>query len=179
MSGNPSGRPKEPADLGELRKLTQAQFQRLLFRFVRMPLPDLKRKLENPETPVLDLMIGRVVFRAIKDGDYKRLDFLLDRMIGKVKEHIEVTENAELAELRKLSLSELIIFVKTNIPEALNAQTMALLHGPDSRQELELGTTRIDSGTDDRATALADGELGIPWVGRAYYVWGPTSRSGL
>lgn len=119
QSGNPNGRPHLPADLVELKKLTQAQFQRLLFKFVNTPVAELKALLADPKTPLLELMIGKVVVKAISDGDYKRLDFLLDRMIGKVKEQIQVTESEEIEKLRQLSLKELIVFVKTNIPEAL------------------------------------------------------------
>lgn len=118
--------------------------------------------LDDPSTTVLDAMVASMMLKTIEYGDTGRFDGLCNRTIGKVKDEVENFEPPELQKLRHLSLTELILFVKTNIPEALNAQTMALLHEPNSRQELELGITRVDSGTDDRAKALADGELGIP-----------------
>ena len=43
------------------------------------------------KTPALDLVVIKVLIEAIRKGDEKRLGFLLDRTIGKVKEEIEVT----------------------------------------------------------------------------------------
>lgn len=37
----------------------------------------------------VDLLIGKIFDRACKDGDFKALDFMLDRTIGKVVHKIE------------------------------------------------------------------------------------------
>jgi hypothetical protein len=56
-----------------------------------MTVEDLNRAVQNPELPVLDVMIIRVIIEAIRRGDSKRVEFLLNRTIGKVKEDIEIT----------------------------------------------------------------------------------------
>ena len=89
QSGNPSGRPKLPEDLKKARRLNQIEVGRLMNRFSDMSIGELRKLMENPSVSTLDLMIGKIVIEAIKHGDQSRLNFILDRMIGKVTEKVE------------------------------------------------------------------------------------------
>lgn len=89
-SGNPSGRPKLPEDIANARKQNANSVARILNAFMNMSLDDLKKLMASPATPTLELMIGRVVVESIKSGDQTRLNFILDRSIGKVVDKMEV-----------------------------------------------------------------------------------------
>jgi hypothetical protein len=83
------GRPRVPDEVKEARKLTKVLFEEIVHKFTAMSKQELTAHLQNPNTPTLELMVGMVVKEAIVRGDQTRLNFLLDRIVGKVKEHHE------------------------------------------------------------------------------------------
>lgn len=91
QSGNPSGRPKLPEDIKKSRRMNQIEVARILNRFVNLSLDELKAEMNNPETRAMELMIGKVMIKAMTDGDHTRFNFILDRMIGKVTDKVEHT----------------------------------------------------------------------------------------
>lgn len=58
----------------------------------RCTMDELKQVIADKETDAADLMLSQIVVHAIKMGDHKRLEFILERTIGKVKETLEVTQ---------------------------------------------------------------------------------------
>lgn len=88
-SGNPNGRPRLPDDIKAARKLNKVELERLLNRYIHMPISEIQRLLKIPiesnETPSIEVLIAKIVAEGIKRGDEKRLGFLLDRLIGPVK----------------------------------------------------------------------------------------------
>lgn len=108
--GNPGGpgRPIVPDDIKEARKLTSTEVERILTQLLSMSPSELVQIKQNPKSTMLELMIHSIVVNAVNKGDQQRLDFLLQRVIGKVKEKIEMEINpfegkseAELKELVK------------------------------------------------------------------------------
>lgn len=91
QSGNPNGQPKVPQEIKDARQLTKLELERLLNKYMVMTKDEVQEALKNPATPALELMIGSIVAKAVSGGDDKRLNFLLERMIGKVKEKVEHT----------------------------------------------------------------------------------------
>lgn len=61
-----------------------------MHEFTGLTKEELLRKLKDPETKALELMVGTVVKEAITNGDQQRLDFILNRLVGKPKEEINV-----------------------------------------------------------------------------------------
>ena len=47
--------------------------------------------MKDPNTKALELLIGKIMAEAISKGDHMRMNFILDRMIGKVKDVVEQT----------------------------------------------------------------------------------------
>lgn len=87
---NPNGRPKLPEDIKEARKLNKEEIERLLNSYLGLTQEELKSKLQDPKTPTLELLMARIVVEAIKKGDERRLDFLLNRLIGPVPKSLDV-----------------------------------------------------------------------------------------
>ncbi len=88
------GRPKDPPgaegyELKEIRKLTKAEFRRSVDKFLFMGL-DKVTELDINEWNCLDAMVIQIIKKGVADGDYVRLNFLLDRLVGKVTEKIEM-----------------------------------------------------------------------------------------
>jgi hypothetical protein len=83
QSGNPSGRPK-----GQLRR---DQVEAVMGRFSAMTRAELQKIVQNEKSTMLEIMVASVMAKAAKDGDATRLQFLLDRTIGRVKEQVEIS----------------------------------------------------------------------------------------
>lgn len=121
VSGN-AGRTKLsklPEELRGILSLTQFELTKTISKYARMTDAEGAKVEQNPELPKLDRAILSILNKSIKDGDYARLTFLLDRCVGKAPVAIEDDETRdEREQLAKLSLNELVALVKTNLPEA-------------------------------------------------------------
>lgn len=84
QSGNPKGPAPLPEDIKEARKITQIEFERLANKYLSARKEDIAKASADPNTPVLELIISSIIHKAVVEGDERRLDFLLTRLIGKV-----------------------------------------------------------------------------------------------
>lgn len=90
QSGNPGGRPAIPADIKEARKLTQIEFEKLVNKYIWLTQAGFGEAAEDQSISMFERMIGSIVQKACNEGDHQRLNFLLDRLIGKVTEKMEI-----------------------------------------------------------------------------------------
>ena len=89
QSGNPKGRQKKPVEVAFAQKLSKEFVQLRLTHFLRMPLKDLKQILKDEDRESVDHFICRIIVMGIVKGDHLRLNFMFDRLIGKVKDVVE------------------------------------------------------------------------------------------
>jgi len=85
------GRPEVPPELKAARKLTRPQVEAVFNKYLYCTLVDLEKTLVDAETHFLDRIVISIGMRAFKEGDQAALGFFLDRLVGKVKDKIEVT----------------------------------------------------------------------------------------
>ena len=90
QSGNPKGRPPMPEDLRQIKKLSPALIRNIIAKLSRMSRIELEKHIKQSTTPMLEATIGNVYHKALVNGDYMRMNFLLDRTIGKVKDEIDM-----------------------------------------------------------------------------------------
>lgn len=116
QSGNPNGRPKMPKELREAKRMRKTEFIGLLVKYLGHTLEELGAAKKDKKTPAIDRIVIAIVLNAIKHGDYKRLDFLMDRIIGKVQAKVDMTTAGESLnkemDLSKLSDGELERFYR-------------------------------------------------------------------
>lgn len=110
QSGNPSGRAATPPDILRARSLNRIEFQRLLNEYLTLTKGELGERLKDPDTSMLELAVGNIVYKAAKDGDQQRLTFVVEHLLGKMKEEVEVTNT-----YRHLTTVELIALGETAI----------------------------------------------------------------
>jgi hypothetical protein len=91
QSGNPNGRPKVPHDILEARKLNQVELERTVNKYLFTDRFSLQKVIKDPSTKMMDLMVASIMAQAAQKGDQQRLEFILNRLIGKVKDQIEVS----------------------------------------------------------------------------------------
>lgn len=83
QSGNPSGKPKAA--------YSKDQIKARITNWMAEPVAVLEDRLKEGKLSGLDAMICAVIITAVKSGDFTRLNGLLDRTLGKVKDEIEQT----------------------------------------------------------------------------------------
>ena len=95
QSGNPKGRPPMPPELREIKKLSPGYIKVLIAKLSRMT-PDQMMEwmkgegAERDKPNNLEVMLASIIHKAVVDGDHAKLNFLLDRTIGKVVEEKKV-----------------------------------------------------------------------------------------
>jgi len=83
MSGNPHGRPPQTEATRDLRSANRARFEETLTSLIFLTIREVQERIENESVTALEAMIGRVILSAAGNGDHRRLEFLLNRLIGK------------------------------------------------------------------------------------------------
>jgi len=89
VSGNPSGRPKNPIPKA-LRDMSEKGVQEVIAAVCAGNLDQLQEIIESPETPALQVGYAKALVRAIKEGDVEIIERLLQRVIGKVPDYLNV-----------------------------------------------------------------------------------------
>lgn len=85
------GRPRLPPEIKEGRKLNQAELERVINKLVYLEKSELNHVIKEPSTPVIELIAAQILLKASEQGDHTRLDFILTRMLGRVKEKMELS----------------------------------------------------------------------------------------
>jgi len=95
QSGNINGRPSLPQELKKAMQMNRVDFQELLIKYLSYSPQELAVAQSSKDTKALDRIVIAVIINAINKGDQQRLDFLLNRIIGKVREQVDHTSNGE------------------------------------------------------------------------------------
>ena len=84
QSGNPNGRPKVRDGLQDVKLLSKTDARRLVQKIIDMTPEELMDFAIRKDVPALETMLAAVAVKAISEGDHSRINFLLDRTVGKV-----------------------------------------------------------------------------------------------
>lgn len=111
-----------PDYLKTARKITATRFGEIIHKYIHCSKSELEDALRAPQTLALDLCVIKVLVESIKNGDEKRLNFLLERIIGKVKEVREVHHSGsdspiDLKKLTPTQLEQLKVMVEQSAIE--------------------------------------------------------------
>ncbi len=92
------------------RRLTRAKLEEILHKYMHSTKDELALKLKEPgDTPAIELMVISVMAKALQNGDTYRLEFLLNRLIGKVPDKIDFTDRT--ADSEREALKKMLIEV--------------------------------------------------------------------
>lgn len=72
-----------PIDLKESRALNKIEFERVLNKFMHMSGPEINAALKSSTLPMVELIVAKILAKAFNEGDQRRLEFVIDRLIGK------------------------------------------------------------------------------------------------
>lgn len=99
QSGNPGGRPKAKITIDRLREI----IEKLAF----LTRDELQELIANPKTVMIELQFASIMAQAAKSGDYSRMSFILDRVVGKVAEFKDPLKDVR-DEIESMSRDDLI-----------------------------------------------------------------------
>ena len=103
-SGNPCGRPKIPDDIKELNNFNSVEFARICNDMFYMKSDDLEKVLQDRDEQVIRKIVAKTLKEALKTGDPKRVEFFLNRLIGKCPAQdqnvgLKISYHAEIMEM--------------------------------------------------------------------------------
>lgn len=90
-SGNPAGGRKHNPEIRMLKRLTQEEFVDIGNMIISEDMASLTRIVKDDTETVLRRMVASVAKKVITTGDANTLDIFLNRLIGKVKDQVQVT----------------------------------------------------------------------------------------
>lgn len=93
VSGNPNGRPKMDEDTKQLLNLTKSTYREIALKYLNMSKKETLELKENDEMSMLEWAFVKCILVIHKKGDYATLDKMMDRVIGKVKDEVDLTVN--------------------------------------------------------------------------------------
>lgn len=91
--GNPGGpgQPTIPPELKAARRLNKVEFELIANKYVFATKAELEAAQTSPSTPAMEMLLVNIMLSGIFDGDQAKAEFFLNRLIGKVKDEVEVT----------------------------------------------------------------------------------------
>lgn len=95
QSGNLKGRPPDALNR-VMKKLTKEELEDVATFIIKGDCEELEKVLNDKKTSVIKSMFASCVNKVIKTGDMDAMEKVLNRLIGKVKDQIDVTGNGVL-----------------------------------------------------------------------------------
>jgi len=146
VSGNPKGGPVLPPEAREVRRMTTEEIIIIGTKLFDMHVKELKARSKRLDIPVKEAALAKVLLRAIEGGDEKRLDAIFNRVIGKVKDVLELAGHigVGVGDLDGLTLDE----IRARRKE-LEAERDKVLNGKRKKN--------TETTSDSKGTAAQDG----------------------
>ena len=92
-SGNVKGQPVLPEEYKVLRRMTKAELADVGNEILKGGIEQINVLLKDKKTPVLKLMVATIAAKIIKQGDMHAFDILMNRLVGKVKDEMQISGN--------------------------------------------------------------------------------------
>ncbi len=151
QSGNPSGRPKDDPALKRAKELNQIQFEKIMNKYLHLTPVQVERRLKDKSKPMIELLLGNIIHQAYAEGDVKRAEWIMGRMIGKPAERLEIN-----ARRKSQNLS-----VSVEVNQGQLGQTDGNISPHQAMAELEAMQQKLDVMRDtvDALPATIDAEV--------------------
>lgn len=85
-----SGRKPTSPEMKAARQINRAVIEEILNHYLYCSVIELANVVKDTSRETIDVLVARILFEAIKKGDQVRLSFVLDRLLGKPKESVDL-----------------------------------------------------------------------------------------
>jgi hypothetical protein len=79
-----------PEDLRSARLINATLFEDTIYKYMGLSVSELELLLKDKSIPARDMVVVRILALALQNGDIARLNFLLERTIGKVADKLDL-----------------------------------------------------------------------------------------
>lgn len=134
QSGNPRGPAVAPPDIRGARALTRVEFERVANKFLFSKKEEFQAAVRDPETPMLEMMIASIIQKGVIEGDERRMNFLLDRMVGKVVQPISAPDGSPMPVVQLFIPSNGREAAHINRGEAIPAESRHVRDGEEDEE---------------------------------------------
>ncbi len=112
QNGNPGGpgRPKVPEEMKSARKLNRLEFERILNKYIHLNRLEINEVIKSAELPMIEMIVAKILAFAFNEGDQKRTEFVLDRLIGRVKD-AEPVDDRTKEDVRNETINRLVTMI--------------------------------------------------------------------
>lgn len=83
VKGHHIGRPKLPDDVKEMRRLNTATFTEITNELIFMTRAQLRQRMKDPKTIVLEVLIGKTIEKGIATSNLNLIASILDRLVDR------------------------------------------------------------------------------------------------
>lgn len=104
-SGNPEGARAHNPEVKMFKKLTEAELIEVGTLVIKGKVSELKARMKHPDTTVIQAMTIGVALRTMSKGDPAAFNALLDRLLGKAREHIHLSGVLDTVSKIKVSVT--------------------------------------------------------------------------
>lgn len=116
------------------REFDETYLKRIILVMLSMTEDELIKATKNPRATCLELAIGAMILRAVKDSDMSRLGFLLDRSLGRVAQNVNLDLNPSVQYITEINTDgNLIRSVVYEEPEVIDVK--AIEGGKDGKTQ--------------------------------------------
>ena len=84
------GQPPTPNEVRKAAKMSQKMFQGVFHRFSLMTYPEFLDFISSPKINMMEKIIASIMTKSL-EGDTKAAALIWDRMMGRVKENVEIS----------------------------------------------------------------------------------------
>lgn len=96
-----------PPDLKDARQMNANLFEDTVYKHMDKSVEEIEVLLKDKTISARDMVVIRILALAIQHGDTARLNFLLERTIGKVIDKIQMDSNVKTMNLHALIMKEI------------------------------------------------------------------------
>lgn len=89
QSGNPLGGKLHNPEIKKIKALTEKELIDVASFILSSSIGEIKTKMRDPKTSMLQGMVLGLALKAMSKGDASAFNALMDRLLGKVKEHVD------------------------------------------------------------------------------------------
>jgi hypothetical protein len=108
---NPNGY-KEPLEMRMLKAVTNTTLATMIQKAITQKPDELKELLKHPDTNAIEAIILGTIIDAVQHRNYNKLEQLLERVIGKVPDKIDMTSKGESINISKEDHAKVAAVVK-------------------------------------------------------------------
>lgn len=100
MSDKPNKR-----ELDEGRRFNKLEMERIFNKFLYMSRAEFNDFMKKKDITMLELLCGQIMAKGVKDGDEKKLDFFLTRLVGKTMKELDLAPPERIVEANYVRLN--------------------------------------------------------------------------